>query len=207
MTQQDVADKLDITRPAVTRWESGQAMPRLKKMGELAALLGTTSYYLMNGEEPPKDVPDGLWPDGRVEFMGRSGTVPVRRLGKTHAGTPVEAIARDEVAEVPETVARNHPSGFLLQVEGDCMDRAYPDGCMVLVDPEMDPWPGCAVVAQVEPGQTVLRRYARGANSLLLSADSHSPHDDMIWQGDDVAEVILVGVVVWYQAPFEEMGF
>ena len=162
------------------------------------------AQFHLNGVEAPDDIPPDLWPVGRREVVGRSRRVPVRRLGKTHAGEPTEAIAGCEYMEVPAEVAGNHPAAFLLEVEGDCMNRRYPDGCMVLVDPTVEPWPGCAVVAETEPGQTVLRRYARGANSLMLSPDSFGDYDDMVWQGDDAREVRLVGVVVWFQAADEE---
>ena len=209
LTQQDVADRLDLTRPAVAAWEHGKSRPRLDKLSELAGVLGVSTYYLLNGVEAPTDAPADLWPAGRREARGRSATVPVRRLGKTHAGDATEALEGEgpDSVEVPESVAKGHPAGFCLTVEGDCMNRSYPEGCMVLVDPELSPWPGCAVVAETAPGETVLRRYARGSNSLMLSADSFSEHDDLIWQGDDVAEVRLVGVVVWYQAACEEYGF
>lgn len=209
LTQQDVADSLGLTRPAVAAWERGVSRPRLDKLAELAAVLDVSTHYLLNGTEAPGDVPADLWPSGTREARGRSATVPVRRLGKTHAGAATEAVEGDgpDVVEVPESVAKGHPAAFCLTVEGDCMNRSYPEGCVVLVDPELSPWPGCAVVAETEPGETVLRRYSRGGSTLMLSADSFSEHPDMIWQGDSVAEVRLVGVVVWFQAASEEYGF
>ncbi len=208
MTQDELAARLGVTARAVGAWEHGRARPRLDKLEELAGVLGVSSYYLLTGEQQPDDAPADIWPRGRREAAGRSGKVPVRRLGKTHAGEPSEAFEEDDRVEVPASVAAAHPSAFLLEVEGDCMSRAYPEGCLVLVDPRLDPWPGCAVVAETEPGKTVLRRYSRGGSTLMLSADSwRDGYEDMIWQGGDIAEVRLVGVVVWFQAAYEESGF
>lgn len=202
LTQEELAQKMGLTRPAVGRWESGRAKPRLDKLEQLAGILGTSAYYLLNGEEPPS--PDFSYPSGARRPVGRSGFVPMRVLGKTHAGTATEEIEDEGTVEIPGSVARNHPEAFALRVEGDCMDRRYPDGCVVLVDPTMEPWNGCAVVAEPEPGESVLRRYVRGNSTLMLMADSHSDgYEDMVFSGDE-AEVRTVGVVVWFQAWSEE---
>ena len=94
----------------------------------------------------------------------------------------------------------------MLDVDGDCMDRAYPPGCVVMVDPDMEPWNGCAVVAETQPGESVMRRYMRGSSTLMLSPDSYEEHEDLVFSGDSCAEVRLVGVVVWYQASSDETG-
>lgn len=198
LTQAELAEKLGLTNRAVGAWESGRSRPRLDKMQQLADLFGVTVSELM-GEE----VPEGA-PANAIPFTAESDTVPFIRLGKVHAGMSSEEIPNPEcVVQVPRIVAEAHPRGFLLMVEGDCMDRAYPPGCLVLVDPDLEPWNGCAVVAEVSPGEAVLRRYSRGQSSLMLYADSHSSYDDMIFTGE-FAEVRLVGTVTWFQAACDE---
>ena len=192
LTQEELAIKLDVSRPAVGSWESGKAKPRLDKLTQLANLFGMQVSELIDEDGNVATIP----------FRGTSAMVPMRILGKTHAGTPTEEIEDIKLVEVPETVARNHPDAFMLQVEGDCMNRSYPDGCLVMVDPTVSPWNGCAVVAEPGVGESVLRRYMRGQSSMMLAADSFSAYDDMVFSGED--EVKLVGVVVWYQAACEE---
>lgn len=203
LTQQELASKLGLTTRAVGAWESGRSKPRLDKLEQLAGVLGTTSYYLLNGTDAPP--PAQALPPRARRAVGRSGTVPMRRLGRTHAGEAVEEVVDEGVVEVPAHVAALHPHGFCLEVEGHCMDRAYPDGCVVLVDPDAEPWPGCAVVAETGPGESVLRRYNRGASTLMLSPDSHDPgFADMVFDDEELQEVRTLGVVVWYQAPHDE---
>lgn len=203
LTQLELAQKLDLTSTAIGAWEAGRAKPRLDKLEQLAGILGTSAYYLLNGEEPPS--PDFSYPSGSRRPVGRSDMVPMRRLGKTHAGDAIEELEDEGTVEVPEHVAELHPNGFVLSVEGDCMDRAYPDGCVVLVDPDASPWNGCAVVAETSPGESVLRRYMRGSNTLLLSADSHGgQYEDMVFSDVETQEVRMLGVVVWFQADHDE---
>lgn len=195
LTQEELALKLDVSRPAVGSWESGKAKPRLDKLTQLAALLGYKVSELVDDNSFSR-------PYGSKPAVGASAMVPMRVLGKTHAGEPLEEIEDPGFVEVPETVACNHPDAFMLRVEGCCMNRSYPDGCLVMVDPTMSPWNGCAVVAEPSSGESVLRRYYRGQSSLLLTADSYESYPDLMFTGDD--EVMLLGVVVWYQAAREE---
>ena len=202
LTQQDIADAVGVSKVAVGQWESGKSIPRRENLESLSKLF-KVSIGELYGEEGPEWASYPV-PPGSRRPVGRSGFVPIRVLGKTHAGAATEEIEDEGTVEVPGSVASNHPDAFALRVEGDCMDRRYPDGCVVLVDPTMEPWNGCAVVAEPEPGESVLRRYVRGNSTLMLMADSHSDaYEDMVFSGDE-AEVRTVGVVVWFQAWSEE---
>ena len=203
LTQQDIADAVGVSKVAVGQWESGKSIPRRENMEALSKHYGISIAELY-GEDREGPLPSQL-PSGSRRPVGRSGMVPMRRLGKTHAGDAIEELEDEGTVEVPEHVAELHPNGFVLSVEGDCMDRAYPDGCVVLVDPDAHPWNGCAVVAETSPGESVLRRYMRGSNTLLLSADSHGgPYDDMVFSDEETQEVRMLGVVVWFQADHDE---
>lgn len=197
LSQEELARRVGLTNSAVSQWEGGRAKPRIAVMKALSEIFGMTVSELL-GEDAPGP--------GIREPVGRSGMVPMRRLGRTHAGDAVEEIRDDGVVEVPAGVAGRHPHAFMLDVDGDCMDRAYPPGCVVMVDPDMEPWNGCAVVAETQPGESVMRRYMRGSSTLMLSPDSYEDHEDLIFSGDSCAEVRLVGVVVWYQASGDETG-
>lgn len=197
LSQEELARRVGLTNSAVSQWEAGRAKPRIGVMKALSEVFGMTVSELL-GEDAPGA--------GLREPVGRSGMVPMRRLGRTHAGSAVEEIPDDGVVEVPAGVAGRHPHAFMLDVDGDCMDRAYPPGCVVMVDPDMEPWNGCAVVAETQPGESVMRRYMRGSSTLMLSPDSYEEHDDLVFSGGSCAEVRLVGVVVWYQASSDETG-
>ncbi|WP_035425427.1 LexA family protein [Atopobium fossor] len=194
LTQDELGAKVGLTGSSVSQWEAGRAKPRIGVLKQLAELFNMSTSELL-GEELQ-------YANRAIPFRGTSAMVPMRVLGKTHAGETTEQIEDIKLVEVPETVARNHPDAFMLQVEGDCMNRSYPDGCLVMVDPLLQPWNGCAVVAEPSVGESVLRRYMRGQSSMMLAADSFSAYDDMVFSGED--EVKLVGVVVWYQAAQEE---
>ncbi len=58
-SQEELAEKLMVTRQAVSKWESAQSMPDLDKIVQLSELLGVSTDYLLKDsmDEPTKDVP------------------------------------------------------------------------------------------------------------------------------------------------------
>ena len=60
LTQQQLAERLCVTRQAVSRWESGRTQPDLAGLQELAAALGCTLEQLVGGLEPSAGPDEGL---------------------------------------------------------------------------------------------------------------------------------------------------
>lgn len=55
LTQQELAEKLQITNKAVSKWETGDGMPDVQLLSPLAKELGTTVDEILNGEEKIKE--------------------------------------------------------------------------------------------------------------------------------------------------------
>lgn len=192
LTQGDLADKLDISRPAVSSWESGKIRPRLNKLQQLADLFDTTVADLM-GEDTTE-----------VAISGTSHMVPL--LGFAHMGEPCdEGNLADEV-EVPASIADAHPRGFMVHAQGGCMDNRFPHDALLLVDPDMEPVNGQPVLAETADYGAVVRNYTRGRSTVMLTADSHSSEYDDILAGPGDEPVVCKGRVVWYMGERDERG-
>ena len=185
MTQAELAQKLDVSRPAVGSWESGKIRPRLDKLSQIAELFGITVSELM-GE-----------PAGQERSVrGTSALVPL--LGWAHMGEPVDEGELHEVVEVPAEVAAAHPHAFCVHAQGDCMDNLYPTDAILLVDPDMEPVSGCAVLAETVDHGAVVRLYMRGTSTVMLTASSHTGSYPDIVAGPDDDPISCRGRVVWY---------
>lgn len=58
MSQEDLAEKLNISRQAISRWEMGTAQPDTPNVLQLSKLFGVTIDYLLNDDyESDHDVP------------------------------------------------------------------------------------------------------------------------------------------------------
>ena len=58
MSQEELAEKLNVSRQAVSRWEMGTAMPDAKNILQLSKLFNVTTDYLLNDEyQSDNDLP------------------------------------------------------------------------------------------------------------------------------------------------------
>lgn len=183
MTQQELADDLGVTQAAVNMWERDKARPRYDTLRTLASVLGVTVDSLINDEH--------------ITPTPSSVLVPV--LGTAHMGGFEDIDEVEYRVEVPASVVERHPRAFLVRGFGECMNRRFPSDAHLLVDPDMLPRSGDAVLVQRD-GQALVRSYMRGATTVMLSPDSYSEElEDMVGTSDS-PPAKLVGVVVWYQA-------
>lgn len=51
LTQEQLAEKLDVSRQSVSKWESGQATPELEKIVTISAIFDVTTDYLLKSSE------------------------------------------------------------------------------------------------------------------------------------------------------------
>jgi transcriptional regulator with XRE-family HTH domain len=64
ITQQELADKLNITNKAVSKWETGKGLPDITILTELAEILGVSSDEILRGKKNEKE---SSFSDDRVE--------------------------------------------------------------------------------------------------------------------------------------------
>lgn len=198
LTQEELATAIGMSRPAVTQWETGWSQPRMGTIEKLAAFFGVSKSEIID------DCVDRCHDIGAISvYSSGEATVPLRSLGRVHAGALTDEEEAERRVEVPASVLRAHPRAFALVVEGNCMDRVIPEGAHVLVDPDREPSNGSIAVVETEAYQAVMRRWYRGSSTLMLTADSSEEQEDIVFSMDD-GPVRVIGTVVWYQAP-EEM--
>lgn len=58
LSQQEFAEKLNVTRQTVSKWESGATLPNGERLIQLSKLYGVTVEYLMNGTGEPPTLPE-----------------------------------------------------------------------------------------------------------------------------------------------------
>lgn len=196
-TQEDLAQKVGVSRSTITQWENGWTRPRMGNVQLLAGAFGVSTGAIV-AEDGDDSLPSGAMKPAACE----AAYAPL--LGRVHAGTAQEPDILDDRIPAPKDVLDNHPDAYFLQVEGDCMDRVYPEGCYILIDPSRAPQNGSIAVVSIDGADYVMRRLYRGANTLVLSPDSHNPeHRDLVISSTSDHTVEFHGTVVWFQASKE----
>lgn len=194
LTQEQLADKIGVARSTVTQWESGWSRPRMGVAEKLAQVFGVRVSEIVDDVDSPYIPPNAI-------PMTAGKTVKLPLVGSVHAGTPTEPDLIDDYIEVPEAIQACHPKAYCLRVEGDCMDKVYPEGCIIVVDPDQRPHNGSIAAVILDDYDYVMRRLYRGANTMILSPESYNPeHEDIVITGNDETTVQLVGTVVWFQS-------
>lgn len=194
LTQEELGKMIDVSRSTITQWERGWTTPRMGNVQLLAGALGVSTADIIADELPPSNA---IKP-----ATAKPAYAPL--LGRVHAGKAQEPDVLQDAVPVPYEIIKRHPQGYFLQVEGDCMDNVYPEGCYILIDPEQRPSNGSIAVVSIDGADYVMRRLYRGANTLILSPDSHNAeHEDMVFGAATEHTVEFHGTVVWFQSSRE----
>ena len=77
LSQGDLAEKLEVSRQSVSKWETGQSVPDLDKIVRLAEFFGVTTDYLLRESEAPPSEPHLVY----VERPREEGPVAKKALG------------------------------------------------------------------------------------------------------------------------------
>lgn len=200
ITQEELAKIAGVTRAAVSQWEGGFSEPRMGSIQNIADHFGISKSDIIEdgGMFGKFSVVDGAIKPATA----KPAYAPL--LGRVHAGKAQEPDVLQDAIPVPYEIIKRHPQGYFLQVEGDCMDNVYPEGCFILIDPEQRPSNGSIAVVSIDGADYVMRRLYRGANTLILSPDSHNvEHEDMVFGAATEHTVEFHGTVVWFQASKE----
>lgn len=202
MTQEQLADKLGVTRATVTQWETGWSQPRMGKVEKLAGFFSVPLSAIVD--------------DASKTDIGVKGARPVRgmemgkapRVGRAHAGNPTEpeVYEEPELVDIPQKLLDQDPESYVVSSEGDCMNRVFAEGSDLVVSPNKQPRDKSIVLVSIDGADAVVRRMRRTSSTLILSPESfNSEHKDIIITDDSDHVVELKGVVTWFQSA-EEMG-
>lgn len=211
ITQEQLADAIDVTRASVNRWANGRSSrPRQEEViSRLCTYFGCTEDELFGNTDgyyakstgladklPP--MPKGAMPIAMLGEMRRA-TMPY--VGLLHAGVWQDAEDwQGDTVEVPASVAERHPHGWIAKVDGDCMDKVYPDGCLVVVDPDIPPRDRAIVAVRLDGHEDMIREWNAYGDTLVLAPRSHNPeHKPIVIDRDSDCYVEPIGTVVWFQ--------
>lgn len=193
LTQKQLADALGITQQSVYYYESGDRDIKSSTLIDMSRILGCTVTELL-----------GLGTANIIQLHAcKSYHVPV--FGRIAAGTPREALCQsDTMHDTPASIYEGRRNAFWLTVSGNSMNRLFPDGSLVLIDPDEEVCNGDVAVVFVNGDDATLKRIYHEGDSIRLHPESYDPEyrDRVIDATDpDAPEVRVIGKAVSYTAP------
>lgn len=193
-SQKDLAKKIGTTQQQIARYESGANDVKSSVLLKLSAALGVTVSYLLALDDDPSFV-----------SVVSSDTVPVPVLGRIAAGTPRAAFSQsDDYHDTQRGLVASHPNAFWLVVAGNSMNRLFPEGALVLVDPDAEVRSGDVAAIFVNGDDATIKRIFFEDGSVRLHPESWDPdyRDRTIDPSDpDAPAVRVIGRAVSYTAP------
>jgi SOS-response transcriptional repressor LexA len=161
MSEQQFADAVGVSRGAVQQWEKpGGTAPKRTNQPRVAELLGISVAELLSGGS---NIGPGV--DARAE-------VPL--VSEVVAGnyTVIDNFKpKNQFETVPVTVpVKRHT--YALRVHGDSMASetgdSFPEGAIVIVEPEMEAVPGDYVIALNASNQTTFKQLVKDGGEFYL---------------------------------------
>jgi repressor LexA len=193
-SQKDLAKKIGTTQQQIARYESGANDVKSSVLLKLSAALGVTVSYLLALDDDPSFV-----------SVVSSDTVPVPVLGRIAAGTPRAAFSQsDDYHDTQRGLVASHPNAFWLVVAGNSMNRLFPEGALVLVDPDVEVHSGDVGAIFVNGDDATIKRIFFEDGTVRLHPESWDPEyrDRTIDPSDpDAPAVRVIGRAVSYTAP------
>lgn len=187
LTQAQVAEALEITRPAVTQWESGWSVPKMGHIEKLAAFFGVSKAEILD-ERP------------------YSGLTPVPLYGSVAAGMPIEMIPVDDAKEAPARYIADDPAAYLVRVHGNSMNRHIQDSDYALISPKYtEPNEHDMYLVTVNGDDATIKRVRKLANGIELIPDSYDPtYRPKVFDfgEEDTPPIKILGKVVWWCKEF-----
>ncbi len=199
LSQAEFAQRMDVTKETVSRWESGRSFIRRNNIEKIRTVFGVPVEHLLGEVVPTRQDVKLPVADGASRAEGKAaqgeGVFPAYKVDRSASGTMLRYLAQ---AMAPADVAQRHPASFFVRLDSVDLAKVYPQGCLLLADQRMRPYNGCTVVAIVDDSITVIRRFQAGNNTVVLSTlGLKAPQPDLVL---DKRRVRILGTVVWFQA-------
>ncbi len=86
LSQEELAEKIDVSRQSVAKWENGESLPDIVKCRDLAMLFGTTIDNLINYSFEDDEMTDNETSEGKYVFglvkVGERGQIVIPKKAR-----------------------------------------------------------------------------------------------------------------------------
>jgi SOS-response transcriptional repressor LexA len=161
MSEQQFADAVGVSRGAVQQWEKpGGTAPKRTNQPRVAELLGISVAELLSGGS---NIGPGMDARAEVPLVSEVVAGNYTVIDNFKPKQPVRDRARHGARQAPHL----RPARARRQ-HGERDRRLFPDGAMVIVEPEMEALPGDYVIALNASNQTTFKQLVKDGGEFYL---------------------------------------
>lgn len=197
MSDDELADKLNVSRTTILRWRKGERSPKMSKIPDIAKEFGVHPTYFIDD--------DNIKP---VAEKPMRYSIPI--YGVIPAGSP--ALAEENIIgdlSVPSQLINKYGINNLisLKISGDSMNKVIPNGFIAVLHQTENISNGDIVGVLINGYDCTLKRIYKTNNRVILEPDSYnSEFKPYIFECTDIfdcPEIKIIGKYVWGCAPID----
>lgn len=153
MTQETLAQKMGVTRGAVTHYLAGRRVPPLRQFQKLAAILKADPAWLQFGTPNESKHNSKNVTSKKEKSEPTQSRLPVLSWEQVSEFMGTTKITRDEINEYLSDFYTDKSHWYALRIKGDAMtaplgnSRSFHEGDIIIVDPEKNATHGNFVIA------------------------------------------------------------
>ncbi|MDZ7918495.1 XRE family transcriptional regulator [Rhodoferax sp.] len=158
LAQQDLADALEVDKGNISKYESGKQGMTFDRLEVLAHTLDTPLSELFSMAET-----------GNIETAPEiKGTVPlISWVQAGHWNDVIDNLHPGEGERI-HTTYRVRKHTYALRVRGDSMEPKFPEGAILIVEPDESPEPGAFVIVRHNGGEATFKQLVVEGNAMYL---------------------------------------
>lgn len=182
MTGYELGLKLNITRNAVSQWETNKRVPTSTMLTQIAKLFNVSTDYLLGREPIPNDTKSEI----NYAIPLTSGVrIPV--LGSIVAGIPNTAVTEyDEWIEISQSLAMRGEY-FALRIKGDSMEPTLFDSDIVVIRQQPDVEDGEIAAVSIAGNEATIKRIYHRSDGIDIVGDNVRAFPRMFYSNHDIA--------------------
>lgn len=201
LTQERLAEITGVSQTAISAWECGDSTPRRSNIDRLLQAFPELSLDDIYSEE--MGYARTVLHRPTIEPRG----VEVPLYGSVAAGQALEMLPVLDSVMVDTNIHKRYPKAFFLRVDGESMNRAIPNGCYVLVNPEKEAIDGKTYAVCIGSSAATLKQVHLLNNGIELRPHSTDPtFKPQVFDYDNANDetVTIIGRAVWFCLPPNE---
>ena len=209
LSQQNLADQLGFSKSSVNMYERGEREPGIESMEAIADFFNVDLDYLMGRSDIPNrnewlktiNAPEAI--EHAQLQAGFDNIIPIatkrfRLLGDIACGKPIFA---NEEKELYVEAGANINADFCLRAKGDSMIGArIHDGDIVFIKKQERVDNGKIAAVIIEDEATLKRVNYYPEKDLLILKAENSNYEDLIYTGEQLNHIVILGKAVAFQS-------
>ena len=182
MTGYELGLKLNITRNAVSQWETNKRVPTSTMLTHIAKLFNVTTDFLLGRDPIPNDL------KSEINYaIPLTGGVRIPVLGSIVAGIPNTAVADyDEWIEISQSLAMRGDY-FALRIKGDSLEPTLFDSDIVVIRQQPDIEDGEIAAVSIAGNEATIKRIYHRSDGIDIVGDNVRAFPRMFYSNHDIA--------------------